>query len=706
MAAAFFTPAVRSGAGTLTGAFVAPLGFAIGLILIAAFGTRARLRFLLWLTLLLVGQGSVLQLVRAGTGVNYQHLVGWSELFAPDNRIWTAVVALQGILVAAALPGAVVALLARLRVRPATWQAVAVLLAVLATGAAPGRDIAFYGGELALSFLIQAIAIGHVIVLVMALPDGVLDRVAPGLDRLLGSPDDPATGFWQLNRFVVVASIWAIAATALLGILAYQWHPHVPDEVAYLLHAKYLAAGRLDMPLLPVPDAFNVDLMAYDATRWYSPVPPGWPFVLALGTWLGIPWLVNPLLSGISVIAAFLLVRDVYGARTARVTTLLLCTSPWFLFLGMSLMTHQLTLAAALVAAVAAARLRRGATAAFGLVAGACIGVLALIRPLEGLVAAMLLGFWVLLSGRLRDRIVPVFVMALASIAVAALTLPYNAYFTGDPTYFPIMAYTDSLYGPGSNALGFGPDRGLPFGGLDPFPGHGLADAAVNSALNSFQVNLELLGWMTGSIVLVALLVVSGRMRRADVWMLVAVGGIVVAHVFYWFSGGPDFGARYWYLILLPCLALAARGAEAAGGAFRATRDAARPLLGLLALCFAATVVFVPWRATDKYFHYRGMRPDVRALIDRNDMDGDLVLVRGSRMPDFMSAIPYGALLDGDAGPIIAWDRDDALRQRILAAYPDRDVWILEGPSLTGEGYRIVSGPVPARSLMESTGGS
>jgi hypothetical protein len=703
---AFVLPGFRSPSGVLTGAFIVPLAFAAGLLLIAAFATRARLRFLLWLTLLLVGQACALQLIRAGHGVGYQHFVTWSELVASGQRIWMGILVLQAVLVAGALPWAITRLNERLVVRPAAWRVAAVLAVIFGAGAAASRDVVLYGGELTLAFLIQALAIGHVIVLVMALPDEALDRVARLLDRLLGPVEDSAGGFWRLDRFVVVAAVWAIGVTAVLGIVAYQWHPHVPDEVVYLLHAKYLAAGQLDLPLPPVPDAFSIDLMTYEATRWYSPVPPGWPFVLSLGALLGVPWLVNPVLSGLCVIGAFILVRELYGPRTARVTTLLLCTSPWFLFLGMSLMTHQLTLTAALLAAVGAARLRRGGSLGFGLVAGAGIGMLALIRPLEGLVAAVLLGFWVLLSGPLRRRIIPVGVMAAASIATAAVTLPYNAYYTGDPTVFPIMAYTDALYGPGSNALGFGPDRGLPFGPLDPFPGHGLADAAVNSVLNVFQVNVELLGWMTGSIVLIAFLLVSRRVRRTDVWMLVVIAAVVGVHAFYWFSGGPDFGARYWYLILLPCLVLVARGVDSAAGAFREVRDGARPALGLLALCFASITVFVPWRAADKYFHYRSMRPDVRTLIDDNGMEGDLVLVRGARMPDYMSAVPYGALLQGDSAPIIAWDRDDSRRRAILEAYPDRDVWIIEGPTLNGDGYRVVSGPTPARDLMESTGGT
>lgn len=659
--------------------------------------------FTLWLMLLLVGQAASLELVRAGRGVGYQHHVAIRDLFAGGNAAWSAIVLVQLGAVLIGLSRSLPVLTPSLSVRPAGWRVLLVAGLLLGMGAAPSRDVGFFVAELGVAWLIQLIAIGNVILLMMAVPVAGAEAAAARLDRVLTSGDDPAPSFWRVDRFVIGAAIWVVCVTALLGFFVYQWHPHVPDEVAYLLHAKYLAAGHLTLPLPPVADAFSVDLMTYEAARWYSPVPPGWPFVLAAGTWLGVPWLVNPLLSGLCVVACHILVRDIHDERTARIVTVLLCVSPWFLFLGMSLMTHQLTLAAALVSAVAAARLRRGGSPALGIVSGAGIGMLALIRPLEGFITAVLLGLWVLFSGRLRRRIVAVAVMAAASLAVAALTLPYNAYYTGDPTYFPIMAYTDALYGPGSNALGFGANRGLPFGALDPFPGHGPADAAVNAALNGFQVNVELLGWMTGSLVLAAILLVSRSRRRADLWMLAVIAAVVGAHALYWFSGGPDFGARYWYLILVPCLVLTARGVEVVAGAFRDVRDRARPLLAVLALCLGGLIVFIPWRAADKYFHYRNMRPGIRRLIADHDIGRDLILVRGVRMPDYMSAVPYGALLPEDDAPAIAWDRDAALESQVLEAYADREVWVVDGPTLTGAGYRLVEGPVPARTLLART---
>src|SRR5204862_369683 len=53
-------------------------------------------------------------------------------------------------------------------------------------------------------------------------------------------------------------------------------------------------------------------------------------------------------------------------------------------------------------------------------------------------------------------------------------------------------------------------------------------------------------------------------------------------------------------------------------------------LLGLL--------LYVPWRAADKYYHYRGMRPDIREMARSGDFGTSVVFIRGNRHPDYHAA--------------------------------------------------------------------
>ena len=63
-----------------------------------------------------------------------------------------------------------------------------------------------------------------------------------------------------------------------------------------------------------------------------------------------------------------------------------------------------------------------------------------------------------------------------------------------------------------------------------------------------------------------------------------------------------------------------------------------------------------------------------------------------------MSAAIYNPLdLHADA-PIYVWDRSEEVRNKILSLYPDRPVWVLEGPTVTHGGYRIAAGPLRAKA--------
>jgi hypothetical protein len=251
------------------------------------------------------------------------------------------------------------------------------------------------------------------------------------------------------------------------------------------------------------------------------------------------------------------------------------------------------------------------------------------------------------------------------------------------------MRYFDVTLGPGHNALGFGASRGFGWTGLDPFPGHGLRDVLLNTGINTGLLGTELSGWASGSVVALLLVVVLRKVARGDTLMLAAAAAVVAGHAFYWFAGGPDFGPRYWFLVLVPCVALVARGLLALDAG-----DPPRATLAGLALTLSALAVFVPWRAADKYHDYRLMRPDVRDLARTHAWDGALVLVQGNRHPDYASAAAYLPVPLDAGGAVYAWDKDAAARRAALDAFPGRPVWIVAGPTRTGGAFRVVAGPL------------
>lgn len=639
-------------------------------------------RPLAWLGLALAGQAAALSLIDAGPRLHYQHYPAIQAL-GGANPVALGVVALQTLAVASGLFAARRRLAAWLGGSVSALQLAAAGLMFVATSAAVSEAVTVYLGELVFASAVQTVNLGNALLLGLALPQGLLHRL---VERARAGLADGG------RRLALGAALWVTVASALVSYAAYEKHPHITDEVAYHHHARFLADGRLSAPAPPVPEAFPLFMMQLDGERWYPVSSPGWPAVLALGFLAGLPWLVNPVLAGVNVVLAHRLLRELYDEKTAAWSALLLAASPWFVLMAINFMTHTATLTLALTAALAVGRVRHTGSIGWAALAGLLAAAVGLFRPLDALVVATLLGLWALGAGGRRLHLPGVAAMALGGAAAGAAVLGYNRLMTGDWLGFPVMRYLNERWGPNANRLGFGPDRGAQWP-LDPFPGHAPLDAVVNASLNAFSINVELLGWAAGSLVLATLFVFSGSLGRADRLMLAVVGAVFTAHFFYFYSGGPDFGARYWFLMIVPLVALTVRGAARVATRTGGELGGARLGAVVAALCLAATLLYVPWRAIDKYHRLWGMQPDVRALAAEHGFDGDLVLVRGKDFPDWASAAVYNPVDLTSAETVYAWDRDPETRAALLAAFPDRRVRVVEGPSLTGAGYRLVDGP-------------
>jgi hypothetical protein len=127
----------------------------------------------------------------------------------------------------------------------------------------------------------------------------------------------------------------------------------------------------------------------------------------------------------------------------------------------------------------------------------------------------------------------------------------------------------------------------------------------------------------------------------------------------------------------------------------------ARTMVGTGVLCLAAVLVYVPWRAADKYPNYRSIRTDFVKLKDDPVYRDGLILVSGRRHPEWAAAAFANELhIGASSAPVFAWDRDPATRQAVLDAFPTRPVWLAKGPSETGPS-QIIRGPIaPADRAM------
>jgi hypothetical protein len=452
----------------------------------------------------------------------------------------------------------------------------------------------------------------------------------------------------------LIAAVVTFAAAAMLNFAIYERQPHLQDEVAHLHQARSFAAGRVTLPAVPVPEAFGYYLLDLRKDQTSFAPPPGYALLLAPAVWLNAEWLVNPALGGLNIWLLYLVLRKLFAPPTPVIGVLLL---------------------------VALGMLSGGTAAAAG--AGAALGFLSFTRPLDGAACAVLCVAWMFYYRR------PWHVLLASAIAIGALVLPYNQAITGDALRLPLTVYMDRIFGAGTNALGFRAHRGFPWP-IDPFPGHGPADVIVNAQINSSTLNVELFGWGGGSLVFLLAFAAFRKWNSADRWMATMAAATVAVYSLYWFNGGPDFGPRYWWMALIPVVALTARGIT-----LLIERHGHRTLALVAFLSLSAWVTFVPWRAADKYKGYLGMSPQLQQMAQDLHFGRGLVVMGGESFPDY-AAVAWTNPVDWQGnGPVYARDAGPRVVAKLRAAYPDRPMWVVEGPSLTGSGYRVLQRPEP-----------
>jgi hypothetical protein len=554
------------------------------------------------------------------------------------------------------------------------------------------------GGFLGINFLTLA-------ALARSLPEDGLARAAQRLDSLVTLPR-AVEASRPLDCFLpLMLAVWVFVACALIAIIPLQRVPHIADELAYLYQAKYFSEGLLSLPppSAGAVKALDLDLLTIMHGRWISVFPPGWPAVLTLGVWLGVPWLVNPLLGAFSIVAGHAVVRRLTSRGLANLVVVLMAASPWFLATSASMMSHTLTLALALGGWWLLLRARDKGSMLAALGAGAAMGLMFLARPVDGLIVGALTGLWTLTFLTDRRQWRTVILYGLGCILIGALVFPYNYQLAGDPLLSPVNAFFDTLWHHGSNRMGFGADIGAPASDkgwrfLDPWPGHDPVQAAIWTQLAGYSLNVELFGWGTASLLLVVAHMVWGRWTKLDTAMGVIVAAIVGAYALYWFNDGVAIGPRYWFTAFFPLVLLSARGAvtllgrlEAHGGPEAGRRFGAI----LLVLMVFGLGSFTTWRASTKYFEFLGIHDGFRAYAHQPDLAHALVVVdaQGDK-EQFHSAYLFNDLHFPRDRPIFANDAGEASNRALAAAFPDRAVYFMLGKTADGKPVRITRGPV------------
>lgn len=381
--------------------------------------------------------------------------------------------------------------------------------------------------------------------LLMVLSETWMPSIAGGLDPV-GNAARLMMG-WMLLRLALcgvpaalpfrgVGTVIGLAFAGCLvaGMVGGVAWPNSGDEYSYMFLADLLRHGRIAAEAPPDTALFeSFHVLTYRG--WiYSPYAPGWSALLAPFRAAGIEVLVNPLLTALlGAVLAGILARLKVGLaiRTTAVALVLLVS--FTLFLGGSFFPQ--TLAAAVVAGIV--WLQVGDEAAPGrrhkLVIGALFGVLLMTRYDVLAVAALPYIIDRLLVRRLAALGDGAWV-ALGFLPFVVLHLGYNLALTGNPLTLP--AAWD-----GASSLGL--------------PGVALNMRVALAFLFNLQFVGELAQFGGFPVVALALLgcVVRTRARTCRFWDFLLPSAIVFYSCIP-FSGGHQYGPRYWFWAFPVCV--------------------------------------------------------------------------------------------------------------------------------------------------------
>lgn len=474
---------------------------------------------------------------------------------------------------------------------------------------------------------------------------------------------------------VLIAVICAVAfvATAAMAYAGFERLPHLEDEVAYLFQAKTLAMGRLTVPSPENPQAFWTPFVLDYQGQRFGKYPPGWPAILAVGDLAGTAWLVNPLLAAVALYLVYRLGRTLYDARVGLVAALFGLTSPLFLTLGGSYLSHLATIVWLLLFSLWFVWTARGRSRWFAVAAGIALGMAFLTRPLTAAaysVPFVLYSLFQLL--RRRQAFWSSYLLVAVGAGVVAALLPiYQWAVTGDPWLNPYV-----LWWP-YDKIGFGPGFGAMPGGHSP------RYAWINLKQDLSRAATDVLGWPALSW-LPLFLGLLLRPRQLRDWALAApFACLVIAYLFYWI-GSPArlWGPRYYFegfagLWLLGALGIVKTWDWAKGRQFW-IRPALAAAVGVLVV--GGLLFNMASRLQDAHGFYGITRAQLEP-IEQADLENALVIVYAERW------LEYGAMLSGmspllDDAVVYARGNGPAADAAVIADFPGRTVYYLAGGEL------------------------
>ena len=465
--------------------------------------------------------------------------------------------------------------------------------------------------------------------------------------------------------FLTAIALFVFLIANLISYLVLEHFPRDVDNVARLFQARTFASGRLYVEAPAVPNAFSVANVVIKDGRIYSKYAPGSSLVYALWLFiLRIHWGVNPFLGALMLIILYYTFRMWYDEQTVRLTLILLCLSPFFIFMTSSFHSHLpcLFFLSAFLLCLSLG-FRTGKWHQF-ILAGLWLGMAFITRPYTALLISLPFLAWCFIRRGFREMIRRLLLLSVGFAIPLGFLLYYNNALTGHPLRFPFLVAN--------------PDEKIGFGHIGHTPLRGVKNTLEMLSL----LKLNLFGWPC-CFLFAVLLIFLGKKHKWDVIALAGVLCLIVGYGFYhWidFSFGPRF-----YFEMLPLLVLlCARGMTKFPEYIRK-----RGIRGICLESFVywfvmisflfAFVFYIPPLTRMYHRDYNQIvNTRVASLAGENQIHNALVFMRDLEGYNFYASGFLANSLDFQGDVVYAIDGGQEQNQSVISAYPGRDVFFFE----------------------------
>jgi hypothetical protein len=434
----------------------------------------------------------------------------------------------------------------------------------------------------------------------------------------------------------------------------------VTDTMSYFTQAKIFSTGHINVPSHDLKEFFDLEFVINDG-KFYSIYFPGWPLILSLGVILRAPWIINPLLSFLTLVVIYLTGCEVYNKKTGLVASILLSISFNFHELSRTYLSEPSALFFSSLFFYFMIKTLKKPEILTSSLAGISLGIVFLIRPYSAAAMSLpILSYFFFIFYKKKALSFPVS-LVLCFLPFLFIFFSYNYFQTGSVFLTP-YAYENPF-----NKLGFGLRSNFKW--LTPFsytPLDGLINVVIEFAVLNYR-EIPLL-------FIFLLIVFINKKTNWDVLLFLSFFSVVFFYFFFYFRSDT----RYYYVSSFALSLLAARGIELADISFaNIFPDKHIKHLNRLLLLFVivANIFIITFpRIPNEVKRYRFFG-DPFTLVKKNNLRNSVVFLRSVPGGEPNNYIQNPPDFNGD----VLFAKDLKERNiKLMEYYPEKKFYVYE----------------------------